>query len=76
MKFIEVCGGLLQPVSNEENIIVEKVRGYGKPLPRVILDEREKELAKGLVRRGLLTRTMIENKICFMVNNIEEIWGL
>ena len=76
MKFIEVSGGFLQPVSNEENIIVEKVREYGKPLPKFILDEREKELAKGLVRRGLLTRAMVENKICFMVNDLEEIWGL
>lgn len=76
MKFIEVCGGFLQPVSNEENIIVERVRGYGKPLPKSVLNERERELARNLVKRGLLTRAMIENKLCFIVNDIEEIWGL
>jgi hypothetical protein len=76
MKFLEICGGLLQHVSNEENVVVEKVRGYGKPLPKSELDERERELARGIVRRSILTRALIENKICFMVNDIEDIWGL
>lgn len=76
MKFIEVCGGLLQHVSNEENIIVEKVRGFGKPIPKSELNEREQELAKNLVMRSILTRAVLEGKIYFMVNDLEDIWGL
>ena len=74
MKFIEIRGGFLQPVSNEENIVVEKVRGYFQPLPKSMLDEREREVAKNLVQRGILTRAVIEDKLHFMVNDLEEIW--
>lgn len=74
MKFIEVRGGLLQPVSNEENVIIERVRGYDGPMPKAVLDERESELARNLVKRGLLTRFMNEGILCFVVNDLEELW--
>jgi hypothetical protein len=74
MKFIEIRGGLLQPVSNEENVVMERVRGHVDPLPKHLLDPRESELARGLVRRGLLTRIMFEDKLCFTVNDLEELW--
>ena len=74
MRFIEIRGGLLQHVSNDENVLVEKVRGYGKPLPKSILSIKEKEMARNLVSRGLLTRLSIENKLYFTVNDLEEIW--
>lgn len=75
MKFIEIQGGLLQPVSNEENVIIEQVRGYGKPLPKSQLDYRGKEVARDLVKRGLLTRIVIEGKLYFVVNDLEDVWG-
>ena len=75
MKFIEIRGGFLQPVSNEENIILERVRGHGCPMPKSVLDIREAELARRLVMRGLLTRLMIEDKLCFVVNDLEDLWG-
>ena len=74
MKFIAIQGGLLQPVSNEENVVLERVRGHGEPLPKSLMDLRERELARGLVMRGLLTRIMVEDKLCFLVNDLEEIW--
>ena len=74
MKFIEVRGGFLQPVSNEENVIVERVRGYDGTLPKAILDEREQELARNLVKRGLLTRLVYEGNLCFVVNDLEDLW--
>jgi len=74
LKFIEVKGGFLQPVSNEENIILERVRGYNGPLPKAVLDDRENELARNLVKRGLLTRFVHEGKLCFIVNDLEDLW--
>lgn len=74
MKFIEVSGGFLQPISNEENIVLERVRGYDGPLPKAVLDEREKEIAKNLVMRGFLTRIIHEDKLCFAINLLEELW--
>lgn len=74
MKFIEIRGGFLQPVSNEENVILEMVRGHGSPFPKAMFDARERELARGLVSRGLLTRIMFEDKLCLLANDLEEIW--
>jgi hypothetical protein len=74
MKFIEVSGGWLQPVSNDENIIVERVRGHDGPLPKAVLDEHEQELARNLVYRGILTRFVYEGNLCFAVNDLEDLW--
>jgi hypothetical protein len=74
LKFIEVRGGFLQPVSNEENIILERVKGYDGPIPKAVLDDREQELARNLVNRGLLTRFVHEGILCFVINDLEELW--
>lgn len=74
MKFIEIAGGLLQPVSNEENILVERVRNSEIPVKKLMLSEREQELAKNLVHRGILTRISNNNEICFIINDVRDIW--
>lgn len=74
MKFVEIQGGFLQPVSNEENVVLEMVRGFGSPMPKSKMDPRFQELARGLVSRGLLTRVMVENKLCFLANDLEDLW--
>lgn len=76
MKFVEVQGGWLQPVSNEENIVLEKIKGGIDPCPKSSLSEREKEIARGLVIRGLLTRIIIEDKLHFVACDLEDIWEL
>ena len=72
MKFVEITGGILQPVSNEENIVLEMVKGYGSPIPKRELDERQQEIARSLVTRGLLTRFSYNGKLCFVANELEE----
>ena len=74
MKFIELHAGILQPVSNEENIVLEMVRGYNGPCPKHKMTHREQELARQLVLRGLLTRLIYEDKLCFAVNDLEDLW--
>lgn len=73
MRFVEIAGGILQPVSIEETLVMDKIRGNGKPMPRSELDEREMELARNLVSRGLLTRLKIEGKTHLFVNDLQEI---
>lgn len=75
MKFIEIAGSILQPVSNEENILLEKVKEYQKPLPKGILNEREQELAKNLVNRGILTRLRHNDKLYFIANSLDDMQG-
>lgn len=74
MKFVEVRGGFLQPVSNEENVMLERVKGHNGPLPKAVLDIREQELARQLVSRGLLLRFIYEGKLCFAINDLEDLW--
>ena len=74
MKFIEIAGGLLQPVSNEENIIVERVKNADDPVKKTLLSEREQEVARNLVHRGILTRISENNEIYFIINDLRDIW--
>ncbi len=73
MKFVEISGGLLSPVSNEENIILEMVKGHGSPYPKAKMEQRQQELARQLVHRGLLTRIVVEGKLYFISNDLKDI---
>lgn len=71
MRFVEITGGLMVPISNDEMLVMERVRGHGEPLPKRQLNEREQELARQLVFRGVLDRIMIEGKLCYSYNDVE-----
>lgn len=71
MRFVEITGGLVVPVSNDEMLVMERVKGNGVPLPKRQLNEREQELARQLVFRGVLDRVMVEGKLCYSYNDIE-----
>lgn len=75
MRFIEIRGNTLVPVSNEEMMLIEKVKGSVDPLTHRQLDEREGEVARQLVHRGVLSRMKIDDENCFIYNDIEDIWG-
>lgn len=75
MRFIEIRGNTLVPISNEETLIVEKVKGSIEPLTTKTLTERESELARGLVHRGVLTRIKIDGNTCLVYNEVEDIWS-
>lgn len=74
MRFIEIRGNMLVPISNEEGILLEKVRGSMVPLPTSELEERERELARQLVHRGVLDRVKIDGQACVIYNELEEVW--
>lgn len=75
MRFIEIRGNTLVPISNEETLIVEKVKGSLEPLIAQTLNEREGELARRLVHRGVLSRIKIDGNTCLVYNDIEDIWS-
>lgn len=75
MRFVEIRGNMMVPVSNEELMIIEKVKGSPDPLRSKKLDEREGELARRLVHRGVLSRTKIDGEQCLIYNDLEDIWG-
>ena len=75
MKFIEIRGNRLLPVSNEEMLLIERVKGSVEPVTNHMLEDREREVARNLVQRGALNRTKIDGEICFVYNDLEDIWG-
>lgn len=76
MKFVEIVGSVLLPVSNEENIVLDKVREHVEPMPKDKLDLREQEVARQLVHRGLLTRVKLSDKLCFLTNDVDDLFGV
>jgi len=73
MRFVEIAGNMLSPVSNEELVLCEKIRSNGQPFIKAKLNEREQELARQLVKRGVLIRRSIDDRIVFEYNSAEQL---
>lgn len=73
MRFIEIRGNTLMPISNEEVLLVEKVKGSLQPCTASTLSEREGEVARQLVHRGILSRVRVDGTTCLVYNGIEDI---
>ena len=70
MKIVDIIGSLRLPISNEENQLLEKiVKSNG--IYKESLDERERELSRQLVNKGVLKRVKNENKTFYLYNEIE-----
>jgi hypothetical protein len=76
MRFIEIRGNLMVPISNEEMILLEKIKGSAEPLSPRDLEERESVIANRLVHRGVLSRVKIDGKSCLVYNDLEDLWGI
>ena len=70
MKIVDIIGSLRLPISNEENQLLEKiVKSNG--IYKESLNERERELSRQLVNKGVLKRVKNENKTFYLYNEIE-----
>jgi len=74
MKFVEIQGNMLIGVSNEEMLLVERVRSSMDPVTKQSLTDREQEVARGLVIRGVFDRIKIDEKIAFVYNELDDVW--
>lgn len=74
MRFIDIQGGLRIPVSQEEQTLIEHIRKHQHVL-RTSLGERQRELARKMVSRGVLNRGLNEDdQVFYVVNDLEDIW--
>ncbi len=71
MRFYEITSGVRLPVSGEEQDILDKV-GQSS-LKKSSLDEREQEVARRMVTRGLLNRSRDEEKNIIFTCNKEKL---
>lgn len=74
MRFLEIRGGLQIPVSNEEQGLIEKINDNEGFIKRSDLDERQKELARKMVSRGVLDRVKRNDALYFVVSRLDDLW--
>lgn len=75
MRWQEVEGGFTIPVSSEETELISRIETEGS-LRKKDLDDREQEVARLLVSRGVLTRHKHNDSIYFTVNSLQDIGDL
>lgn len=73
MRMHQVRGGMVIPVSNEEYHILSLIAERGS-IDRSTLTERDKELARLMVSKGVLFRKKVNEKIVYVANAIEDVW--
>ncbi len=68
MRYFEIAGGFRVPLSGEEQNVLTKVEKNHR-LPSEGMDEREGEVARTMVRRGVLNRVQVSDKEHYVANN-------
>ena len=63
------------PVSNEEQALIELIESQeGNFIKRKELDERQREVARKMVSRGLLERTQRDGSLYYVVSKLDDLW--
>lgn len=75
MRFREIRGGIQIPVSGEEQDLIELIESQeGEFIKRKDLDERQREVARKMVSRGVLERTQRDGSLYYVVSRLDDIW--
>jgi hypothetical protein len=75
MRFLEIRGGIQIPVSSEEQELLDMIESQeGQIIKRQDLNERQKELARKMVSRGILERSQREGSLFYVVSGLEDLW--
>jgi len=75
MRFREIRGGIQVSVSNEEQEMVDLIESQeDKTIKRSELDERQKEVARKMVSRGVLERTQHDGSLFYIVSKLDDLW--
>lgn len=75
MRFREFNGGLRMPVSLEEQALLDKIdETESHMIDRTKLSEREQEVARKMVSRGLLARRKVDETVNYIINNPKDLW--
>jgi hypothetical protein len=72
MKYRDVIGGHQIYISNEEEHLISKIENGGFS-DKNTLSDREKEVARKLVSRGVINRHQNDNGIIYVVNSEQEL---
>jgi hypothetical protein len=73
MRFYEISSGLRVPVSEEEQALLDIITQKGR-VEKGTLDERQQEVGRLMVSRGLLIREREDDSIFLRANSASDIW--
>lgn len=68
MRYYEITSGMRLPISSEERILIDQVEKDGHVF-RDDLEQRQQEIARQMVIRGILLRSRKDGKVVFMTNS-------
>ena len=71
MRFIEIESGMRVPVSNEEQDVLDLAKDG---ITSQDLDERNREVARLLVTRGVMRRVKRDDQIVLLPNDLDQVW--
>lgn len=75
MRFREIRGGIQIPVSGEEQDLIDLIESKeGNFIKRQELDERQREIARKMVSRGVLERTQQDGSLYYVVSGLDDLW--
>lgn len=74
MRSFEILGGLQMMLGSEEQMLVNYIRNNEGVVLKKNLQERQQELARTMVTRGVLIRVKIDEELGFKVNELEDVW--
>ncbi len=72
MKMVDILGGMRLAISEEEYLIVEQIKQKEKVYKRQ-LEERDRQLAHDMVRRGVLNRFKDDKGIYYIFNALQDL---
>ncbi len=71
MRYFEIAGGIRMPISEEETALLDQAKD--NLVEDSELDERNQEVARKMVSRGLFNRLSKDGKIYYAANGLEDI---
>jgi hypothetical protein len=72
MRYQEIASGLRIAVSCEEQELLDKAKG--EPFPKQDLDERDQELARLMVSKGILDQYLHDQQVFYHISSANDIW--
>lgn len=76
MRYFEIAGGFRMPVNEEEQEVLTLIQESEHSIDDSNLDERQQEVARKMVSRGLLNRLQKDGKIYYEPNGLPDIWRI
>lgn len=72
MRWFEIASGFRLPVCSEEQEMLN--RAEKEPMAKATMDERDEEVARLMVSRGVLKQVMKDDEVYYIPNSAKDIW--